>query len=391
MTLNRFFSIFLFIKTLTLTLILTLYACSLNSAQIKSRTIDKLTIEEAINYNYNLLTIQGSTETDTMFIETYSSASFMAKKDDAFIGYRYVIQDSLIHPHFNVPLKTVYHYNGAKLTTAIISSIHTSLKEEELSDINQEVFSNVMQGQLPAIISILQNPETQTLKDTIINDVLCAHFSVVKDGLRSSLFVSKETFFPVMLRIITNTFQPFIEEYYYRDFSSSDKLIVPDYRSEFESKSTQKQFLPYKVGDIFPDVELHDLSGNQVGISKSNRYKIIYISMINCGPCQRAVPYIEDIYENFKGNDFADFYVFYPMDLKEKLEKYVATKNIKTPIVYNSISDEAKRIELSSRLRTAFPSVLILNEENYIKHIINSFSTDLERRIKERLDEESFN
>ena len=43
--------------------------------------------------------------------------------------------------------------------------------------------------------------------------------------------------------------------------------------------------------------------------------------MINCGPCQKAVPYIGKINEYFDMRDDTDFYVLYPMDSKEKLLK----------------------------------------------------------------------
>lgn len=42
--------------------------------------------------------------------------------------------------------------------------------------------------------------------------------------------------------------------------------------------------------------------------------------MINCGHCQKALPYISKIKEYFDEKDDVDFFVFYPMDLKEKLQ-----------------------------------------------------------------------
>jgi len=104
--------------------------------------------------------------------------------------------------------------------------------------------------------------------------------------------------------------------------------------------------------------------------------------MINCGPCQLAIPYVEQIYNSYKNSDILDFYILYPYDSHEKLIKYVKTKGIASQIFHNSYKDEKRRIEVISRLRMVYPSVLIVDENNIIQHIIHGFSTSIGSTIQ---------
>ena len=107
--------------------------------------------------------------------------------------------------------------------------------------------------------------------------------------------------------------------------------------------------------------------------------------MINCGPCQKAVPYIGKINEYFDMRDDTDFYVLYPMDSKEKLLKYISAKNINYPVIYNSLTREEDRLKLILGMNIGSPSALILDSENYIQHIIHGFSTNMKDRIIEEV------
>jgi hypothetical protein len=86
--------------------------CQEKNSEIREKSLRLLSTEKAINWNYSELTIQGSTKDDTTFIEQFGFASFLKNQKDTIVGYHYFIQDSLIHPYFQVPLKTVYHYDG---------------------------------------------------------------------------------------------------------------------------------------------------------------------------------------------------------------------------------------------------------------------------------------
>lgn len=371
-------------NTLICILLAFLSSCSLSPSKIMQKTISNLQSDDALNYQYTQLTIQGSSENDTTFIEMFSTASFKKDVKDKFLGYTYLIQDSLIHPYFHVPLKTTYHYNGNLLNTAMVSPIRKSLEENDTTEINKNVYSNVMSGQLPSILYLLNSKTAEIIRDTIINGHKCYQLNDLKDEKAHQLFISKKSFLPVMLRIITNTTQPFIEEFSYKNFHTTGELQIPNYKSEVES--TQETPKTFAVGDNLPNLKLQDLSEKEILIGYSRNVKVIYLSMINCGPCQKAVPYIGEINDYFSERDDIDFFVFYPMDSKDKLQKYVSTKNIDYPVVYNSLAREEDRVKLTFGMNIGFPSSLILDSENNILHIVNGFSTNLKERIIEEVE-----
>src|SRR5690554_6061387 len=96
-------------NALIIILLASLSSCTLTPTKIIDKTLANITSDKAVNYQYNQLTIQGSSENDTTFIGTFSSASFKKDDEDKFLGFNYLIQDSLIHPYFHVPMKTIYH------------------------------------------------------------------------------------------------------------------------------------------------------------------------------------------------------------------------------------------------------------------------------------------
>lgn len=382
---NLMKNVFIFI------LLASLSSCTLTPTKIIDKTLANITSDEAINYQYNQLTIQGTSENDTTFIETFSSASFKKDIDDKLLGFTYVIQDSLIHPYFHVPLKTTYHYNGTLLYTAMVSPMRNTLEENDTTKMNKNVFNNVMTGQLPTMIHLLKSNNAEIIGDTIVNGQNCYKLNDIKDEKAHQLFISKESFLPVMLRVITNLSQPFIEEYYYKDFHSTPELQIPNYKSEVIAKASQNtpQDVPqgFKVGDKLPNFKLHDLSDNEILMGSTKNIKVIYLSMVNCGPCQKAIPYVAKINDYFNGRDEIDFFVVYPMDLKKKLIKYASTKNIDYPIVYNSLSEEQDRLELITRMNIGSPAVLILDAENSIRHIVHGFSTNMKDVIIKKVRE----
>jgi hypothetical protein len=251
-------------------------SCTLSPSKIIEKTAKNLQSDKAINYQYNHLTIQGSSENDTTFIETFSSASFQKDVEDKLLGFTYVIQDSLIHPYFHVPLKTTYHYDGTLLNTAMISPIRKSLEVNDTAEINKNIYANVMSGQLPTLLHLLKSNTAEIIGDTIINDDNCYQLNDIKDEKAHQLFISKKSFLPVMLRVITNTTQPFIEEYSYKNFHTTNELQIPDYKSEVETQASQETPKSFTVGDKLPDLELHDLSGNEISMGNSKNIKVIF-------------------------------------------------------------------------------------------------------------------
>lgn len=359
-------------------------------ANIKENIYTKLNKNKTISYSINKLTIQGSStrekfSNDTLFIKTYSSAQFSRIKTDSVFGYHFVLIDSLIHPHFKIPMKTIEYYKDNTLISSLVSPMKNSYTEKDISELDPDRLENINAGQISDMIFILKNKETKQLNDTIINKENCIHFSTIRNGIANSLFVSKKTQLPIMLRVTSNTFQPFIEEYYYSNFIFNSKFYAPNFSKSKEQSPITNTLI--KTNDILPNWTFDDLEGNKVSFEKSGKYKIIYLSMINCGPCQVAIPYVDKMYNFYNKTENIDFFVFYPIDPKENLEKYIARKNIKTQIVYNSLLDNNKRFKVINQLNMGFPAILIVDKDNQIKYIVNGVvSSKFEEIVKEKID-----
>lgn len=355
------------------------------SEHLKVKILRKLENDKVVNYTVNKLTIQGnSTKTefskDTLFINSYGSASFRKNTEDSVWGYDFVATDSLIHPYFKLPQKTTKVYKNGKLLTAMVSPKQNRYIEKGIRELKPEELELTAKGQLTDCIAILKDPKTVQLTDTLLNKSVCYHFKTIHNGLTNSLYIAKKTLFPVMLRITTNTFQPFIEEYSYSHFNYSTVLNYSELSKS--SRQTTPVKAVVKENDILPDWELSDLQGNNYSLNNSEKYKIIYLSMIHCGPCQEAIPYIEKMYDEYNKTDSIEFVVFYPVDDKESLIRYVQRKNIKPNLVYNSSAKQEKRIEIFGYLNIGYPTFLIVDKENRVRHIISGFSKNIELRVK---------
>lgn len=368
-------------KQLTLLLALLIISSCTSQKSVKNKTIKLLTTDKAVNYTFSNLTIQGSSENDTTFIEAASTASFQWLQENN--SFCFVVEDSLTHPYFKIPFKNIYHYDGQIYTYALISSMKKDLQKR--TELKSTVYNNLMQGQLPTLLYILRNDSTIKLKDSIINSEYCNHFQLIENEITHSLFVSTKRCLPVLLRVVINDSQPLIKEFSYYDFSFSNQLEIPDIEKEVNAKVIEETVIPLVAGDTFPDWEFKDLEGNMVSITSSKKTKVVYLSMINCGACRAALPYVEKIYKKYKNENNVNFFVLYPVDSKQKLTKYVKDKNIITPILYNKETEEDDFAKILLKLKMGFPSTLILDEKNKIVQVINGFSTNLENHINEEI------
>ena len=84
--------------------------------------------------------------------------------------------------------------------------------------------------------------------------------------------------------------------------------------------------------------------------------------MINCGPCQSAIPFVQELIEKYKADPDIQVVVFYPYDSKTNLDKYVKTKQISYPIVYNSMESENERVEIMNKMELGMPTFLLLDK-----------------------------
>lgn len=375
-------------KTTILLLSVFFVATLAAKTSIREQILRNLNRGNTLSYTVEKLTIQGEStkekySADTTFIRTYSSASFTKMKSDTLFGYHYVTIDSLIHPYFKTPLKTTCYYNGTKILRSFVMPGQTTFSDTEVAKIDKDELEAYVEAEIVAINKLLNNKTTKQQNDTVINHDGCFHFSTIIDDRDHSLYVSKKTLFPVLYRITTSRIQPFIEEYYYKRFTNAKAFVIPNF-DELKAKVTPT-VVPLKGNDSLPNWILTDTKGNSISFAKPDRYNIIFLSMINCGPCHEAIPAVHAIYSKYNNTDSTDVYVFYPMDQPDELNKYIKSKNIQYTIVYNSLKDENKKMVLRGKLLFPYPTMIIV-KDNKIIYKITGYTKNYENEIVKRIE-----
>lgn len=371
---------------------LTVAALSAQAQQnTREATLKNLTEKLIIAFHIDNLTIQGMTEKDTLFIK--NAQNYVFKKDDSekiIGGYQYFQEASFHHPYFNTDVLTQDFYDGDAKISDVYSTMEVS-RTTVLKDSLEPVNFESIRGSLIALLNILQSKGFETVhqKDTIIFNKNCLYMDALSnsDTIRHELLIDKSVNLPVFLRITTNTFQPFIEEYTYSSFAYPDSFEKPESMRQ-PIKNDIQQAKPLTDGAVIPDWKLNTLSGKSFSFEDLKGKKtILYVSMINCGPCQTAVPFIDKLIEKYKNNPEVNIVVFYPYDSKDNLEKYVKTKEIAYAVVYNSSENETERIVIMNNMQMPMPTFLILDKDNKIASRVVGFNIDYKDKIEASIEE----
>lgn len=370
-------------------LLFSLLACS--QKDVRTKTLQNLTEHPIVAFHVDGLTIQGMTEKDTLFIE--NSDNYVFKQDDSekmVGGYQFSLESAYRHPYFNVDVKTHTYYDSDSLIFDVYSTMEVSRKVTLKDDLKPSSFVP-LEGAMLTVVNILKSDGyyTRQEKDTVINGKPYLYLDAFPEGdtIRHELLLDKQRNLPDFLRITVNTFQPFIQEYRYSSFIYPDSFEKPQSMRQ-PIKSDVQYAKPLAVGDIVPGWNVHLITGDPISFEYlKGRKTVFYVSMINCAPCQEAVPFMQELIEKYSDNPDVDVVVFYPYDPKTNLDKYIRTKGINYPIVYNSIESETERVSIMNNMQMPMPTFLILDENNKIIDRIVGFNMEDKDRIEELIAE----
>ncbi len=98
-----------------------LISCSDQTDKVIKRTETNLKSTSNVSYHVDNLTIEGQSVGDTTFTTTY--AFFEQSKTDTLLGYNFLIESSLIHPRFLIPIVLRDHFNGNELAWTLESEV----------------------------------------------------------------------------------------------------------------------------------------------------------------------------------------------------------------------------------------------------------------------------
>ena len=360
----------------TTTLCLILFGCSESSDRMAKNTVVNLNSTLNVSYHIDYLTIEGRSVGDTIFTTTY--AFFEKSETDTLLGYNFLIESSLIHPRFLIPMVLRDHYNGTELTWTLESQVRSDITITDSEQIDKSVLENKVIGHLPMLLDLLNHKSFKIIsaKDTLINDINCIQYTLnCKEGIDYQLFVDAHKMLPVLLQIIINKEQPFIKEYYYRDFVFTNTLAFP---STFDfTQANVNEVLSLQTGDVFPNWKLETISGDTLNMIGHNRTaKLIFLSGINCGACQLQIPTTKRIYEQFSQRKDIKVFGLYPYDSKERLHIYSKEKQIDYPIAYNSFTNIDERYELLQKLRFPIPTIILIDRDSKIAWMKTGFNVE---------------
>jgi thiol-disulfide isomerase/thioredoxin len=377
-------------NVLILGLFFSIISCSTNPQKTIDRTLNKLSTNKALKYDIEQLTIQGN-DSDTLFIHQKTEAVFQKlENNEELIGFKFTVVDTFVHPYFNVPLKNTTTYDGNLFLFESINPMQNQTKISDKSEVEEARMETYKSGgHLPNLIKLLTGDTfvNRVLKDTVFMNVK-SMLITQKDtaDMVYELFVQKEQNLPLFLRIISNPTQPFIEEFTYSGFKEVDTNIVVD--ANYTAINTKVKYIA--KGDTIANLALHYLAGEDFSFApQKGKMTLLCLSMINCGPCQMAVDEIKEMYHHYStSSSYIRFVAFYPVDAKEKLQKYVEAKNIDYPVVYNSKENPKEYGLVINSVKTTFPSFLLLDDNNTVVWMQTGYNSDLklinkiEKKIK---------
>ncbi|PXY02329.1 hypothetical protein DF185_06690 [Marinifilum breve] len=369
-------------------LILGTSSCTVSHEQVLEETKNNLTSEKGMAYDINQILIQGNPSTaDTTIVHTTTHAIFEYNKQDSLINFKYSIEDQYTHPIFQVSVKSKSYYDWHKHVKVLESELKNMKKETCHQEIEASTLERDTRGHISTVLKIINKDEFKfkAVNDTIFKDKKCICIKAIsEEDISHHLIIDKEMHLPVRLQIIESFTQPFINEYNYYNF----REILDFKEASFESVMPYNEFdaKPLTVGDVIPEWSLKYVDNKKISTSDfKGKSTILFLSAINCGWCQKAIPSISRIQQKYRENDSIQTFVFYPLDTKEKLESYIQVKKIDFPIIYNPGENNKERIRMLNRLKFSYPTTIILNCNNEIVWYKTGYGDGFEELIEKSI------
>ncbi len=161
------------------------------------------------------------------------------------------------------------------------------------------------------------------------------------------------------------------------DARDSIKVLCKD---DFENKLKKIEEIVKKEFALAPDFEGITASGEKFRLSE-NKGKIIVFNFwsINCNPCVKEIPELNEIVEEFKNNNDVIF-IAVTYDKKEDIEKFSEGVEFKYKIVITD-SDIFKKYRVF-----AIPAHMIINSKGCIVFRQNGYTEDLKEKILNKIN-----
>lgn len=313
----------------------------------------------------------------TLFLPT-TKAFFEKSENDSLLGYNFLIENSLIHPRFHIPVVFRDYYNSTELTWIFESKMKNDIKTTKVSELKNSVLENKVNGHIPMLLNLLQNSKYKrtAIEKTSIKEKDCIQINFLdSDSIDYSLFIDRNTKMPTLLRIIYNKEQPFIEEYYYNNFIFSNTDTLPLATKSIQDNS--KNISSIKIGDYIPDWKLETIDGVPLHFKEQKgKTLLIFLSGIKCGFCQAQIPMTKRIYDQLSQHKDLNIVGLYMNDTNDRLKIYRDEHDLQYPIINNSLTSDEERHELIQKFHFPIPTIILIDKEQKVNWIKTGFSPD---------------
>ena len=240
-------------------------------------------------------------------------------------------------------------------------------------------------------------------QDTVVDNVHCYGFKLMTMGnLTSSskiILIDKNKLLPIALisdakgaSVVINNQNVSLSQYSSVRYSNI-KDTIPEFDYLMSEKSIPKQIeildhYPnnelFKKGDLAPSWKHPEINGNKTLSLDSLRGKIVVMDFTStwCIHCVEGSIVIKNLYQKYNDRkDVIFINVFsYSNDTREKVQKYIALRNIEGITIYNATSSE-KPYGIYG-----YPDFFIISRQGRITYFQRGYSNDLQEILSKEID-----
>jgi thiol-disulfide isomerase/thioredoxin len=219
------------------------------------------------------------------------------------------------------------------------------------------LFSTVLSAQQPAAVR-----RSASLADLTVKD---SSGTVYPTNIVQSLLTTGK----YSLRVIPGTMEAILYELSEKERSLRETNLPKPRESNF-----------FKEGDVFPTFRERDINGNKYNLKElAGKVVVLNFWFINCPPCRREIPELNDVVKKYKDNKDVVFLAI-ALDQKADLEDFLKT----SPYNYNVVDNG--RFTAQKYNINLYPTHVVIDKQGKILFHTSGFSQSTVPWLKKSIE-----